>query len=80
MKIESFLTFRLKVENLSRSVNWQDLKDLFRWGGEVTYAEAHVVIKYFQTNNQGFGSAFFLRIRIRILGLSGGGGWWLREK
>ena len=49
MKIESFLTFRLKVENLSRSVNWQDLKDLFRWGGEVTYAEAHVVIKYFQT-------------------------------
>ena len=51
MKIESFLTFRLKVENLSRSVNWQDLKDLFRWGGEVTYAEAHVVIKYFQTIN-----------------------------
>jgi len=36
--------FRLRVENLSSGVGWQDLKDLLRWGGEVTYAEAHVSI------------------------------------
>jgi arginine/serine-rich splicing factor 4/5/6 len=35
--------FRLKVENLSSRVSWQDLKDLLRRGGDVTFAEAHTV-------------------------------------
>jgi len=33
--------YRLRVENLSTRVSWQDLKDTLRKGGEVTYAEAH---------------------------------------
>jgi len=38
---------RLRVENLSSRVSWQDLKDVFRRGGEVTFAEAHTVITSF---------------------------------
>jgi hypothetical protein len=38
-----FIIFRLKVENLSSRVSWQDLKDLLRRGGDVTFAEAHTV-------------------------------------
>ncbi len=37
------IMFRLKVENLSSRVSWQDLKDLLRRGGDVTFAEAHTV-------------------------------------
>ncbi|CAF1142570.1 unnamed protein product, partial [Didymodactylos carnosus] len=33
--------FRIVVTNLSRRVSWQDLKDLMREAGEVTYADAH---------------------------------------
>lgn len=33
--------YRLIVENLSSRVSWQDLKDLMRRSGEVTYANAH---------------------------------------
>jgi len=33
--------YRLRIENLSTGVGWQDLKDTLRRGGEVTYAEAH---------------------------------------
>lgn len=33
--------YRLKVENLSSRVNWRDLKDTFRRGGDVTFADAH---------------------------------------
>jgi len=33
--------WRLRVENLSSSVSWQDLKDYVRPHGEVTYADAH---------------------------------------
>jgi len=33
--------YRLRVENLSSSIGWQDLKDIFRARGEVTYAQAH---------------------------------------
>jgi len=29
------------VENLSSRVSWQDLKDLMRRSGEVTFADAH---------------------------------------
>jgi len=36
---------RLIVENVSSRVGWQDLKDLFRPVGEVTFAEAHQYIK-----------------------------------
>jgi len=32
---------RLKIENLSSRVSWQDVKDLLRKGGEVTFVEAH---------------------------------------
>ncbi len=39
----SVYLFRLKVENLSSRVSWQDLKDLLRRGGDVTFAEAHTV-------------------------------------
>ncbi|KAI6190013.1 RRM domain-containing protein [Aphelenchoides bicaudatus] len=33
--------YRLSVENLSTRCSWQDLKDLMRSAGEVTYADAH---------------------------------------
>ncbi|CAH8457730.1 unnamed protein product [Schistosoma mattheei] len=33
--------YRVIVENLSTRVSWQDLKDLMRKAGEVTYADAH---------------------------------------
>lgn len=33
--------YRLIVENLSSRVSWQDLKDLMRRAGEVSYANAH---------------------------------------
>jgi arginine/serine-rich splicing factor 4/5/6 len=33
--------YKLTVENLSSRVSWQDLKDLMRRAGEVTYANAH---------------------------------------
>lgn len=33
--------YRIVVENLSSRVSWQDLKDLMRQAGEVTYADAH---------------------------------------
>ena len=33
--------WRVRVENLSSSVSWQDLKDYVRPHGEVTYADAH---------------------------------------
>jgi len=33
--------YRLTVENLSTRCSWQDLKDLMRAAGEVTYADAH---------------------------------------
>lgn len=33
--------FRVIVENLSSRVSWQDLKDLMRQAGEVTFADAH---------------------------------------
>ena len=33
--------FRIIVENLSTRVSWQDLKDLMRQAGEVTFADAH---------------------------------------
>ncbi|KAI6199656.1 hypothetical protein M3Y96_00650000 [Aphelenchoides besseyi] len=33
--------YRLIVENLSTRCSWQDLKDLMRNAGEVTYADAH---------------------------------------
>jgi len=33
--------YRLRVENLSTRVSWQDLKDLMRKAGDVTYADAH---------------------------------------
>eukprot|EP00088_Acartia_fossae_P003223 TRINITY_DN1133_c0_g1_i10.p1 TRINITY_DN1133_c0_g1~~TRINITY_DN1133_c0_g1_i10.p1 ORF type:complete len:256 (-),score=33.40 TRINITY_DN1133_c0_g1_i10:208-975(-) len=39
--IPSRTKYRLKVENLSSSIAWQDLKDIMRTRGEVTYAEAH---------------------------------------
>lgn len=32
---------RLIVENLSSRISWQDLKDMMRTAGEVTYADAH---------------------------------------
>ena len=34
---------RMRVENLSSIINWQDLKDIMRRHGEVTFAEAHKV-------------------------------------
>jgi len=33
--------YRLRVENLSSRLSWQDLKDVLRKAGEVTFAEAH---------------------------------------
>merc|ERR1712106_696320 len=33
--------YRVVVENLSTRVSWQDLKDLMRKAGDVTYADAH---------------------------------------
>merc|ERR1712130_1069426 len=33
--------YRVLVENLSTRVSWQDLKDLMRKAGDVTYADAH---------------------------------------
>jgi len=33
--------YRLKIENLSSRCSWQDVKDLLRKGGEVTFVEAH---------------------------------------
>ncbi|ESN99509.1 hypothetical protein HELRODRAFT_84222 [Helobdella robusta] len=33
--------YRLIVENLSTRISWQDLKDLMRGAGEVTFADAH---------------------------------------
>jgi len=33
--------YRVTVENLSTRVSWQDLKDLMRKAGDVTYANAH---------------------------------------
>merc|ERR1712156_878219 len=33
--------YRVIVENLSTRVSWQDLKDLMRKAGDVTYADAH---------------------------------------
>jgi len=53
------LVFRLRVENLSSRVSWQDLKDLLRRGGDVTFAEAHTV--------RVTGVLTELRIRIRTL-------------
>lgn len=37
--------YRIRVENLSSRVSWQDLKDFMRQAGEVTYADAHKVNK-----------------------------------
>lgn len=37
--------YRLIVENVSSRAGWQDLKDLFRSVGEVSFAEAHQYIK-----------------------------------
>jgi len=34
--------YKLRVENLSSRISWQDLKDTLRKAGEVTFAEAHV--------------------------------------
>jgi len=33
--------YRVNIENLSSRVSWQDLKDVMRSAGEVTYADAH---------------------------------------
>lgn len=33
--------YRIKVTNLSSRISWQDLKDVLRKAGEVTFAEAH---------------------------------------
>ena len=33
--------YRVYVENLSSRVSWQDLKDLMRRAGDVSYANAH---------------------------------------
>merc|ERR1711970_1413348 len=33
--------YRIVVENLSSRVSWQDLKDVMRSAGDVTYADAH---------------------------------------
>merc|ERR1719208_724026 len=33
--------YRVTIENLSTRVSWQDLKDLMRKAGDVTYADAH---------------------------------------
>eukprot|EP00092_Neocalanus_flemingeri_P012052 GFUD01012993.1.p1 GENE.GFUD01012993.1~~GFUD01012993.1.p1 ORF type:complete len:340 (+),score=109.98 GFUD01012993.1:39-1058(+) len=33
--------YRMKVQNLSSRISWQDLKDTLRKAGEVTFAEAH---------------------------------------
>ena len=33
--------YKLRVTNLSSRISWQDLKDIFRKAGEVTYVEAH---------------------------------------
>merc|ERR1719511_158251 len=33
--------YRVIAENLSTRVSWQDLKDLMRKAGDVTYADAH---------------------------------------
>jgi len=33
--------YRMLVENLSSSITWQDLKDIMRKHGQVTYAQAH---------------------------------------
>ena len=50
---------------------------------EVVKVDSYLITLLTQVRLQGFGSAFFLRIRIRakifmrirILGVSGGGGW-----
>lgn len=33
--------YKMRVENLSSTITWQDLKDIMRRHGHVTYAEAH---------------------------------------
>uniref|UniRef100_A0A5K3FJA0 RRM domain-containing protein n=1 Tax=Mesocestoides corti TaxID=53468 RepID=A0A5K3FJA0_MESCO len=37
--------YRVIVENLSSRVSWQDLKDMMRKAGEVTYADAHKQVR-----------------------------------
>jgi len=37
--------YRVIVENLSSRISWQDLKDVMRAAGEVTYADAHRIRK-----------------------------------
>jgi len=37
--------FRMIVQNLSTRCSWQDLKDLMRNAGEVTYADAHKKVR-----------------------------------
>lgn len=37
--------YRMIVENLSTRCSWQDLKDLMRHAGEVTYADAHKKVR-----------------------------------
>jgi len=33
--------YKLRIENLSSKISWQDVKDLLRKGGDVTFVEAH---------------------------------------
>ncbi|VDM16390.1 unnamed protein product [Hydatigera taeniaeformis] len=47
--------YRVIVENLSSRVSWQDLKDMMRKAGEVTYADAHK-----QVRNEGYALSFQL--------------------
>merc|ERR1712107_802309 len=44
--------YKVRVENLSTRVSWQDLKDLMRKAGDVCYADAH-------TNRRNEGSVEF---------------------
>jgi len=37
--------YRVTIENLSSRVSWQDLKDFMRQAGDVTYADAHKLVK-----------------------------------
>ena len=46
--------YRLIIENLSTRVSWQDLKDLMRRAGEVTYANAHN-----DNRNEGYEFGYF---------------------
>ena len=49
--------YRVIVENLSSRVSWQDLKDLMRRAGDVSYANAHN-----ERRNEGLVLAVYKRI------------------